>query len=134
MKKERIIARITEQEKEKITVFCNKNNINISKFIREIISKRNLETINIVTNNEKEVLDNLAYEIQKVGININQIAYFFNLEHLKNLDKNSKELNDILLLDTLKKEQLENIKNIVNIVLEKIEEVNIKLNGYGKKI
>lgn len=132
MKKERIIARIGEDEKKEITDFCKKNHISISDFIRELIRKKEQENIRIITNKEKEILYNLNYEFQKIGININQIAHYFNLEHLKNLSKNSKNFEDLVLLDKVKKEQLEEIKNLLSEVEIKLRKTaNFLKKQYG---
>ncbi len=129
MKKERIIARIDSDEKQKVMSFCAKNFLSISDFIRELIAKRDLEKIRIITQKEKEILYNLHYEFQKIGINVNQIAHYFNLEHLKNLNKKNRLPEDLILIDKIKGDQIEEIKIILKEVGERLEAAT---NNIGK--
>lgn len=133
MKSQNLKVRISEDSRTKIDKFCAKNNINISQYIRNIISQSNKKEIKIITPEELEIFSNIAYEFQKLGTNINQIAHYFNLEHLKLLDKDSSKLEDLLMIDKCKKEQLDYIKNSLNILGNEINNLNNKLVDYDKK-
>ena len=42
----------------------------------------------------------------KIGVNLNQISHYFNLEHLKSFDVLDPKIENILLLDRLQKNEL----------------------------
>ena len=143
MKSSNLKVRVETKWKEKIDKFCLKNNIKVSDYLRSLIKQSSKKTIRITTNKEKLILYNLTYELQKVGTNINQIAHYFNLKHLKNLDKKAADLNknstkkedlsNLILIDKLQKEQLEDIKNTLNSLTEIIEIITNNLEqNYGK--
>ena len=133
MKSSNLKVRVEPKWKDKIDKFCLKNNIKVSDYLRSLIKQSSKKTIRITTNKEKIILYNLTYELQKVGTNINQIAHYFNLKHLKNLDKKTKSLDDLALVDKLQKEQLENIKNTLNSLASTIEIITNNLEeNYGK--
>ena len=143
MKSSNLKVRVEQKWKEKIDKFCLKNNIKVSDYLRSLIKQSSKKTIRITTNKEKLILYNLTYELQKVGTNINQIAHYFNLKHLKNLDKKAADLNknstkkedlsNLILIDKLQKKQLEDIKNTLNSLTEIIEIITNNLEqNYGK--
>lgn len=127
MKNKYLKIRIEENQKQKIDKFCLKNSISISKFVRELIEKKDLEEIKIITNKEKLILYSLASEVKKVGVSINQIAHYFNLKHLKALDS-PKSLQDLFLIDDLTNQQLENIKKNLEMLSNQSDKIvnNIK--------
>jgi hypothetical protein len=121
MKNQNIKVRVTEEEKNQIENICYKNNIKISEFIRDAVFKRDQETIRILSKKEKEILQNLIYEINKIGVNINQISYFFNVENLKKLkeDKN--------ILTTFSDEHIKSAVETLNILSEKYDKLKSEL-------
>ena len=126
-------VRITGEEKDKIADFCRKNKITKSEYIRNLIDQSDKKTVRIITGIERELFDDIHYELQKVGTNINQIAYFFNLQHLKNLDKENRSLEDLILLDKMKKEQLEVMQNSLNILSKEVANLSDKFEEYHDK-
>ena len=136
-------VKIEKKWKDKIDKYCLKNDIGISEFIRNLLKQSTKKNIKITTSKEKIILYNLTYELQKVGTNINQIAHYFNLKHLKNLDKkaddlnkkstNKEDLTNLILIDKLQKEQLVDIQNTLNSLTSIIEIIANNLEGnHGK--
>jgi antitoxin component of RelBE/YafQ-DinJ toxin-antitoxin module len=123
MKNQNIKVRVTDEEKSQIENICYKNNIKISDFIRDCIFKREQKTIRILSKNEKEILQNIIFEINKIGININQIAYFFNLENLKKLQEKEN------ILTTFSDEHIKSAIDILNILNEKYDNLESKLTN-----
>jgi TRAP-type mannitol/chloroaromatic compound transport system substrate-binding protein len=123
MKDQRLIFRVTSDEKNQIENICYKNNIKISDFIRDCIFKRERKTIRILSKSEKEILQNMIFEINKIGININQIAYFFNLENLKKLQEKEN------ILTTFSDEHIKSAIEILNILNEKYDNLESKLKN-----
>jgi hypothetical protein len=121
MKNQNIKVRVTDEEKSQIENICYKNNIKISDFIRDCIFKREQKTIRILSKNEKEILQNIIFEINKIGININQIAYFFNSENLKKLKENEN------ILTTFSDDHIQSAIEILNIMNEKYDNLESKL-------
>lgn len=133
MKSENLKVRISEQSKRKIEKLCAKNNINISEYIRNIIDQNSEKEIKIITPQEIEIFSKIAYELQQIGTNINQISHYFNLEHLKLFDRDISKLEDLIMIDKCKKEQLDDIKNILNILSDMQNDLINKLTNYDKK-
>ena len=121
MKNQNIKVRVTEEEKTQIENICYKNNIKISDFIRVCVFKRDQKTIRILSKNEKEILQNLIFEINKIGININQIAYFFNVENLKKLQEDKN------ILTTFSDEHIKSAIETLNILNEKYDKLESEL-------
>lgn len=121
MKNQNIKVRVTDEEKSKIENICYKNNIKISDFIRDCIFKRDQKTIRILSRNEKEILQNIVFEINKIGINVNQIAYFFNLENLKKLQEKEN------ILTEFSDEHIKSAIEILNILNEKYDKLESEL-------
>jgi ribosomal protein L10 len=65
----------------------------------------------------------MIFEINKIGININQIAYFFNLENLKKLQEKEN------ILTTFSDEHIKSAIEILNILNEKYDNLESKLKN-----
>ena len=82
---------------------CKKENIDISKYIRKLILKTEIKTDPDV----RLELNNLRREVNRIGVNINQIAKNTNAGIYSYLDREILISQQKLLLDrfeTLKKE------------------------------
>jgi len=132
MKDNNIKVRIDSQEKGKVEKFCAINGITISQYIRNLITQIDDKTIQIITPQELETFENITYELQKIGTNINQIAYYFNLEHVRLLD-NFHQIQDILMIDKCKNEQLNGIKNTLTKLKIEMKNLTTTLSNYDKK-
>ncbi|MDD2840003.1 MAG: plasmid mobilization relaxosome protein MobC [Rickettsiales bacterium] len=133
VKKANLKVRVSEEIKTKLDRFCAKNKIKLSPYIRSIIEQSNNKEIKIITPQEIEVFSNIAYELQQIGTNINQISHYFNLEHLKLLDNDISKIEDLLMIDKCKKEQLDDIRNVLNILKSMENDLINKLSDYDKK-
>jgi len=100
MRNERITFRIEEKLKTRIKLESKKSNMTMSEYINKCLKNKSI----IVIEEGKEIY----YELSKIGNNVNQIAKKLNsniataydLENLKNI---SKELKNIWqLLNSLK--------------------------------
>ena len=135
MKNKYLKARLTESEKNRIDTFCRENGITTSEFVREIIKKRDEKTVNIIGKEarmkERALIYNVIYQLQKIGVNINQISHYFNLKHLKNLER-AKSLEDMLIIDELKKEQLQNIRQNLKTLQQIIKNLTESINNAAK--
>jgi hypothetical protein len=128
-KTEKITFRVSLEEKQLIKQYCEDNKTHISKILREIFAKRDLKTINITKLEEIIEIQKASDQIKIIGNNLNQIAYYLNLHHLKAKYKKNFTFNDLITIDKLQKEQLEDLRHLLSQVKKKAKEVsNIKLN------
>jgi hypothetical protein len=123
-KTQKITFRVSPEEKKIIKQYCEDNKTHISKILREVFVQRDLKTINITKLEEIIEIKKASYQIKKIGNNINQIAHYLNLEHLRARYKKGFTLDDITILDKLQKEQLEEIKHLLSQVKKKAKEVS----------
>jgi len=74
--------RFTEKELKEILLEAEKSGLNLSEYIRSCASGR------LNDNPEfRKCLQELTYEVHKIGININQIAYHYNAGMLSRREK-----------------------------------------------
>ena len=92
IRSENIKVRLTPSERKKIEEIISEYGVkNLSEFIREIIL---LGSYKVGKEECEQLQSNLLYELHKIGVNINQIAKYANIE--KELDvKVLKELQKI---------------------------------------
>lgn len=111
---ERVFSRVSPQVREKLKRFASKNAITESEAIRFAIERLLLSEGEIKCQKELiEVLKDLKKELNRIGINLNQIARYVNyrkeidLEVAETLGELSKELIYALaiLTDTLQREK-----------------------------
>jgi hypothetical protein len=127
-------VRIDQKQKEEILDLCRKaGGITQSEFIRQLLKKRDLESIKIFSADEKKIFEEINFSLKKVGTNINQISHFLNLEHLKGLD-NFKSIMDVIILDKLKESQINSLKSDIEKLTGYLDYINQKLEeGYERK-
>lgn len=91
MKKEkRITIRLTEDEYEKIKRKAEKINVSVSEYVRNFLSKKEVKIV------DKTSLRELIYQLQRIGVNINQMVKKVNLNHSDiELKKEIEELEEI---------------------------------------
>jgi len=111
---ERVFSRVSSQVREKLKRFASRNAITESEAIRFAIERLLLSEREIKCQEELiKVLKDLKKELNRIGINLNQIARYVNyrkeidLEVAENLGELSKELIYVLaiLTDTLQREK-----------------------------
>lgn len=110
-KTEIIRVRVTEKEKELIYKNAAKAGLDFSKYVRHVaISKQPIIIKDIGDLEEVESkIGNIEYEINKLGVNINQIAKVLNegnvvpsttinslLKVLKRLDSRMEKINEVI--------------------------------------
>ena len=74
MKKDEFKFRISKELKDLLESKSQEANMNSSEFLRELILS---SQINIKTTNKKD-LKELIWNVNKIGVNINQLAYALN--------------------------------------------------------
>lgn len=88
----RIVVMVTEEEKNDILTKMKKVGMtNLGKFIRIVL--KNIEIINI----DLQALYDLSYEVNKVGVNLNQIAKAVNTTgniYKNDIEKIQKEFKE----------------------------------------
>jgi len=111
---ERVFSRVSPQVRERLKRFASRNAITESKAIRFAIERLLLSEREIKCQEELiEILKDLKKELNRIGINLNQIARYVNyqkeidLEVAETLGELSKELIYVLaiLTDTLQREK-----------------------------
>lgn len=116
MRKEKSLrVRVTTLQLDEVKNFCEKAVIGQSEFIRNLIDQRDLKEIRIFTPAERETFEKINFSMQKIGTNINQIAHFLNLEHLKG-SANFETIHDILTVDKLKESQIDLLKKSMEVL------------------
>ena len=94
-KNKRVTIRLTDVEHKHFTKQANELGINLSEFIR-----LKLNNINKIKTSKCD--KNLVYEINRIGLNLNQIAKYTNSKKvldklvMEELIKIEKQLNDVL--------------------------------------
>ncbi|MFY9100106.1 plasmid mobilization protein [Aliarcobacter cryaerophilus] len=107
MKKDEFKFRISKELKDLLNSKSQEANMNSSEFLRQFISSSN---INVKINNKKD-LKELIWNINKIGVNINQLSHGLNYSiQLEKLDSyNYKNLINKLII----------IENQLDSILEK---------------
>lgn len=86
------LVRLTISELESISQKAKKANLSVSRFL----VKSGLSDGKVLTTEEKEELNQLRFEVRKVGVNLNQIAYSINLSRRGNGQPPTQaEINEI---------------------------------------
>ena len=98
MKKDEFKFRISKELKDLLNSKSQEANMNSSEFLRELILS---SQINIKTTNKKDIKE-LIWNINKIGVNINQLAYALNYSiEIKKLDNYSYQnlANRLLIIE-----------------------------------
>lgn len=133
----REIFRCTEFEKNLLQKLADEIKVSKSDYLRHVIRSR--ETPKILPKNEEgkeekaeEFLIKNYYALGKIGVNINQIAWYFNLEHLKSFDNKNHTIEDFLLLDRARKSEIILLQESLVKLSENIDElkktIEVRLN------
>ncbi len=94
-KSEKITVRLTPSEKKILEEKAHKSNMSLSKYVRQLLLKNNL---NIIYG-----FDKLLPELNRIGNNINQIAFKFNTNQITNTNfKNVKSDFDEFIVSAYK--------------------------------
>lgn len=124
----REIFRCTESEKNLLQKLADEIKVSKSDYLRHVIRSREIPKIlpkteqNEVQKTE-EFLEKNYYALGKIGVNINQIAWYFNLEHLKSFDNKNHTIDDFLLLDRVKKSEIILLQESLSKLSENIDEI-----------
>lgn len=101
MKKEKILfCRCTRMEKEALEKEAGKTQQKVSAYVRErLFYDPRIFDRKAQTQELKKSMDDLVYQVRKIGVNINQIARsnnagFFNAKDLETLEKRVEELEE----------------------------------------
>jgi hypothetical protein len=91
MREKRITVRLTEEEYEMLSKLAEERNLSVSELVRKLVFERRLPK----PTPKKAMLKipecrKLAYELNKIGVNLNQIARRVNIN--KNIDLLALEL------------------------------------------
>lgn len=98
MKKDEFKFRISKELKDLLNSKSQEANMNSSEFLRELILS---SQINIKATNKKD-LKELIWNVNKIGVNINQLAYALNYSiEIKKLDNYSYQnlANRLLIIE-----------------------------------
>lgn len=126
-KTERLQLRLTPAEKEKLTEKAAAARMSASDYVAELIDKKKLI-------NEKTIFS-LIYEIRKIGVNINQIAYIGNSQRyvpdelLKQVHQDMNEVN--ALVQKILSEIYDPNEHTISSLEEKIIELMERVDGIG---
>lgn len=120
MNNKRIEFQVSKKLYERTVCFCKKNCMNISTFLRQIlIYFLNPENNKKITIKDKDFTNNLLYEVNRYGNNINQIAYKLNIA-LMSTDLSYSDKSDIKEAIEALREQTTVIQYIKNLVGERL--------------
>ena len=128
MKKDiNIKVRITTEERKRLDNICKKLGVSKSFFIRNVVNLHiNTKTLN--QDSRKELKD-LTYHIFKIGTNINQIAHYFNLEHLRISQQKKKSV-----IQNTNYKQLLIIRKLLKVLNSKLNKtINFLNKAYEEK-
>ena len=126
-KTERLQLRLTPAEKEKLTEKAAAARMSASDYVAELIDKKKVI-------NEKTIFS-LIYEIRKIGVNINQIAYIGNSQRyvpdelLKQVHQDMNEVN--ALVQKILSEIYDPNEHTISSLEEKIIELMERVDGIG---
>ena len=126
-KTERFQLRLTPAEKEKLTEKATAARMSASDYVAELIDKKKVI-------NEKTIFS-LIYEIRKIGVNINQIAYIGNSQRyvpnelLKQVHQDMNEVN--ALVQKILSEIYDPNEHTISSLEEKIIELMERVDGIG---
>lgn len=126
-KTERFQLRLTPAEKEKLTEKAAAARMSASDYVAELIDKKKVI-------NEKTIFS-LIYEIRKIGVNINQIAYIGNSQRyvpdelLKQVHQDMNEVN--ALVQKILSEIFDPNEHTISSLEEKIIELMERVDGIG---
>jgi hypothetical protein len=111
----RIAMRITEQEKAELLDKAEEYKISMSQYIRlKLLSKSDIPIVRVNLDGYK-LLGKTNFELQKIGININQLAHNANL---------SIQMGDRMDLQV---ERLNEIQEVVDQAKKDIQDIKLEL-------
>ena len=126
-KTERLQLRLTPAEKEKLTEKAAAARMSASDYVAELIDKKKVI-------NEKTIFS-LIYEIRKIGVNINQIAYIGNSQRYVPDELLRQVHQDMNVVNSLVQKILSEIydpnEHTISSLEEKIIELMERVDGIG---
>lgn len=123
--------RCQKEEKQLLENLAKDLKISPSNYLRAVINNREKPVIKIAKeekeNRIENSLNNTYHSLGKIGVNLNQIAHYFNLEHLKSFDILEPKIEELLLTNKLNQNDSEFIRlNLQNLAKE-ISDLRIKI-------
>ena len=104
-----------------------------SRFVREIIEHLDKNMMVLSGDKDREIFSDINLALNKIGTNVNQIAHFLNLEHLKGMG-NFKSIEDLFVIDKLKEIQMEVLKKDLEKLSDVLDKMKKMLEGvYGMR-
>lgn len=126
--------RCTKSEKVLLKTLAKELEISRSDYLRHVINSR--EKPKIIPKGEgeeektQELLKKNYHSLGKVGVNLNQIAHYFNLQHLKSFDILDVKIENLLLLDKVNKNELIFLRDNLVKLEEVVSDIKGKIEGY----
>ncbi len=115
--------RCEQEEKDLLFALAKEVKIAPSEYLRLLIKNREKpivrETWQAKRVREEEIKSSIiesCYNLGKVGVNLNQVAHYLNLEHLKALDVNEPTIEKLLLIDRLNSSDLTFIRENLSVL------------------
>lgn len=91
-----LLVRLTKKEKESLNQLAKENGQNVSSYVRTILAR----PPDVTRKEFEEINLRLVYEINKIGVNINQIAKKYNEYRLtkasRDVTDRMKEIRELL--------------------------------------
>lgn len=133
-KKDLVQARLDSSQRAKLDDLKKAAGIKTdSRFVREVIEHLDQNMMVISGDNDREIFSEINLALNKIGTNVNQIAHFLNLEHLKGM-ADFKSIEDLFVIDKLKESQIESLKKDLDKLYVIISQTKERLERiYGIK-
>ena len=126
-KTERLQLRLTPEEKEKLLSKAAEARMTVSDYIANLLENKKVQL-------EKNI-PALIYEINKIGVNINQMAYIANSQRYVNeelLNRVHQDMNEIkILVQKILSETYNSDEHTVGTLEQRISELIERVDSFG---
>ena len=126
-KTERLQLRLTPEEKENLLSKAAEARMTVSDYIANLLENKKVQL-------EKNI-PALIYEINKIGVNINQIAYIGNSQRYVNeelLNRVHQDMNEIkILVQKILSEAYNSDEHTVGTLEQRISELIERVDSFG---
>ena len=126
-KTERLQLRLTPEEKENLLSKAAEARMTVSDYIANLLENKKVQL-------EKNI-PALIYEINKIGVNINQIAYIGNSQRYVNeelLNRVHQDMNEIkILVQKILSEAYNSDEHTVGTLEQRIRELIERVDSFG---
>ena len=126
-KTERLQLRLTPEEKENLLSKADEARMTVSDYIANLLENKKVQL-------EKNI-PALIYEINKIGVNINQIAYIGNSQRYVNeelLNRVHQDMNEIkILVQKILSEAYNSDEHTVGTLEQRIRELIERVDSFG---